>query len=265
MSVLERILADKRAEVAAQQAAVPLAELRARCADAPPTHSFADALRNTPNPIALIAEVKRASPSKGVIRHDFDPVATAEAYYRGGADALSVLTDTPYFQGRLEYLAQVRERVPLPLLRKDFIVDPYQIYQSRVAGADAILLIVASIPDPATLREWRELAESLQLSVLVEVHTEPELERALESGATLIGVNNRDLKTFHTTLETTFRLLPRMPDGVLKVSESGIENAEQVRALWESGVDALLVGESLMRANNPEATIREWMQACRSR
>lgn len=262
MTLLDQILASKRAEVEAQSAEVPLAELKAQLADLPPTRGFADALRHSPNPIALIAEIKRASPSKGIIQPNFDPIATAEAYHRGGADAISVLTDTPYFHGKLEYLKQVRERVPLPLLRKDFIIDPYQIYQSRVAGADAILLIVASTPYPKTLREWRELAESLGMDALVEVHDARELEIALQSGASIIGINNRDLKTFHTTLETTFRLLPDVPSSVLKVSESGIETAEHVRGLWQAGVDALLVGESLMRADNPETTLCEWMQAC---
>lgn len=263
MTLLEQILASKRAEVEAQATEVPLAELKAQLADLPPTRGFADALRHSPNPIALIAEIKRASPSKGIIQPNFDPIATAEAYHRGGADAISVLTDAPYFHGKLEYLMQVRERVPLPLLRKDFIVDPYQIYQSRVVGADAILLIVASTPHPETLREWRELAESLGVDALVEVHDETELDIALQSGASIIGINNRDLKTFHTTLETTFRLLRKVPDGVLKISESGIETAEHVRTLWRAGVNALLVGESLMRAENPPATLREWMRACR--
>lgn len=262
MTILEQILETKRAEVSAQQAQVPLGELKARCADTPPPRDFERALRHSPNPIALIAEVKRASPSKGVIRQDFDPVATALAYTRGGADAISVLTDASYFQGKLEYLQQVRNAVPLPLLRKDFIIDPYQIYQSRVAGADAILLIVASTPDPTLLQEWRALAESLGLTALVEVHDEAELDIALQSGAQVVGINNRNLKTFETTLETTFRLLPRIPSEVVCVSESGIENAEQVRRLCQAGVNALLVGESLMRAATPEATIREWMNAC---
>ncbi|MCS7261777.1 MAG: indole-3-glycerol phosphate synthase TrpC, partial [Anaerolineae bacterium] len=236
MTVLSQILELKRAEVAARRAQLPESELRARLSDMPPTRGFMNALRHTPNPIALIAEVKRASPSKGVIRAEFDPLTIATRYYEAGADALSILTDQPYFGGRLEYLALIRPHVPLPLLRKDFIIDPYQIYESRLMGADAILLIVAAIESDAALREWHELAESLGLDALVEVHTEAELERALQSGATLIGVNNRNLHTFETTLQTTFDLLPRVPPDVLLVSESGIETAEQVRALYQAGV-----------------------------
>ncbi len=263
MTILQRILDDKRNEVSVRKAQKPEAELRAQVGSLPPTRGFHDALRRTSNPIALIAEVKRASPSKGVIQPNFDPLAIAQQYQSGGADALSILTDEPYFGGKLEYLAQVRAIVPLPILRKDFIIDPYQIYESRVAGADAILLIVSGIPNDSTMREWRELAESLGLDALVEVHDEAELEIALESGATLIGVNNRDLRTFHTTVETTFRLLSHFPEGVTRVSESGIETAEQVRALWQAGVNALLVGETLMRAQSPAETIRDWMNACR--
>lgn len=263
MTILQRILADKRQEVEARRARVPERELHTRLHDLPPTRGFAHALRTTPNPIALIAEVKRASPSKGVIQPNFDPIAIAERYQQAGADAISVLTDEPYFGGRLEYIGQIRERVSLPILRKDFIVDAYQLYESRVAGADAILLIVSALQEVALLREWRELAESLGMDALVEVHTEAELETAIQSGATLIGVNNRDLRTFHTTLETTFRLLPLFPEGVLRVSESGIETAEQVRALWQAGVQALLVGETLMRAEDPIPVVREWMDACR--
>jgi indole-3-glycerol phosphate synthase len=264
MTILSQIIETKRAEVAARRAQLPEGELQARLPDLPPTRGFLRALRHTPNPIALIAEVKRASPSKGVIRAEFDPVAIAQRYHEARADALSVLTDEPYFGGRIEYLAQIRSQVPLPLLRKDFIIDPYQIYESRIMGADAILLIVAAVESAVALREWRELAESLGLDVLVEVHTEAELERALQSGAQLIGINNRDLRTFHTTLQTTFELLPRVPDGVLLVSESGIETAEQVRALYRAGVKAILVGETLMRVDDPLPLIRAWMDACQA-
>lgn len=263
MTILSKIIESKRAEVAARRAQLPENELHARLPDLPPTRGFANALRHTPNPIALIAEVKRASPSKGVIRSEFDPLAVAKRYHEAGADALSILTDEPYFGGRLEYLALIRPHVPLPMLRKDFIIDPYQIYESRVMGADAILLIVAAIESDALLREWRELAESLGLDALVEVHTEAELERALRSGAGLIGINNRNLHTFETTLQTTFDLLPRVPPNVLLVSESGIETAEQVRALYQAGVKAILVGETLMRADDPRPLIRAWMDACR--
>lgn len=242
---------------------MPLPDLKARLADATPTRGFHHTLRHTPNPIALIAEIKRASPSKGVIREDFDPLRIAEQYHEAGADALSVLTDTPYFQGKPEHLTDARTRVPLPVLRKDFIIDTYQIYESRVLGADAILLIVAALPDRALLFDLRTLAESLEMDALVEVHDEWELETAVESGATLIGVNNRDLRTFDVSLETTLRLLRYFPNEATCVSESGIETADDVRRLHAAGVHALLVGETLMRAADPVATVRAWMDACR--
>jgi indole-3-glycerol phosphate synthase len=263
MTILSQILASKRVEVEARRAQLPLQELQARLPDLPSTCGFLDALRHTPNPVALIAEVKRASPSKGVIRAEFDPLAIAQRYAEAGADALSILTDEPYFGGRLEYLAQIRPQVPLPILRKDFIVDPYQIYESRVMGADAILLIVAAIESDAALREWRELAESLGLDALVEVHTEAELARALNTGATLIGINNRNLHTFETRLQTTLDLLPQVPPNCVVVSESGIETTEQVRDLCRAGVRAILVGETLMRTEDPRPLIRAWMDACR--
>ncbi|MGQ9902414.1 MAG: indole-3-glycerol phosphate synthase TrpC, partial [Fimbriimonadales bacterium] len=260
---LHRILETKREEIESRRRAIPLAELKARLADATPTRGFHHALRHTSNPIALIAEIKRASPSKGVIREDFDPLRIAEQYHEAGADALSVLTDTPYFQGKPEYLTDARTRVPLPALRKDFILDAYQIYESRVLGADAILLIVAALPERALLHDLRALAESLEMDALVEVHDEWELETAVESGATLIGVNNRDLRTFEVSLETTLRLVRYFPAETTRVSESGIETADDVRRLHAAGVHALLVGETLMRAADPVATVRAWMDACR--
>ncbi|MCX7926197.1 MAG: indole-3-glycerol phosphate synthase TrpC [Fimbriimonadales bacterium] len=263
MTILQRILETKREEVDSRRRAAPLAELKARLHDLPPPRGFHHALRHSANPIALIAEIKRASPSKGMIREDFDPAAIAEQYAAAGADALSVLTDEPYFQGKPEYVLQARERVPLPALRKDFILDAYQVYESRALGADAILLIVAALPDRKQLHDLRALAESLGMDALVEVHDEWELETAVESGATLIGVNNRDLRTFEVSLETTFRLLRYFPDEATCVSESGIETAEQVQRLHAAGVHALLVGETLMRAADPVATVREWMDACR--
>jgi indole-3-glycerol phosphate synthase len=263
VSILHRILETKREEVDARRRKMPLVELKARLADTPPTRGFHRALRQTQNPIALIAEIKRASPSKGVICEDFDPLRIAEQYHEAGADALSVLTDEPYFQGKPEYLTQARERVPLPALRKDFLIDEYQVYESRALGADAILLIVAAIPDPAQLHDLRALAESLGMDALVEVHDEWELETAVESGAMLIGVNNRDLRTFEVSLETTLRLLRYFPEGITRVSESGIETADDVQRLHAAGVDALLVGETLMRAADPVAVVRQWMDACR--
>ncbi|MCS6923139.1 MAG: indole-3-glycerol phosphate synthase TrpC [Fimbriimonadales bacterium] len=263
MTILQRILDTKREEIDARVRIAPLPELKARLADTPPPRGFHHALRHSPNPIALIAEIKRASPSKGVIRAEFDPQAIAERYHEAGADALSVLTDEPYFQGKPEYLKQARERVPLPALRKDFLISEYQVYESRVLEADAILLIVAAIGDRAHLRDLRLLAESLGMDALVEVHDEWELETAVESGATLIGINNRDLRTFEVSLETTFRLLRYFPEEITRVSESGIETADQVQRLHAAGVHALLVGETLMRAEDPVVLVRAWMDACR--
>ena len=206
--------------------------------------------------LALIAEVKKASPSKGVIRPDFDPVAIARAYFEGGASCLSVLTDERYFQGHLSYLAAIREAVPLPLLRKDFLIDPAQIYEARLAGADAILLIVAAIPSPARLAEMRFVAESLGMDALVEVHDERELEIAVESGATLMGVNNRDLRTFQVDLAVFERLAPLFPPGTVTVAESGIFTPADVARVGRAGADAVLVGESLMRETDVAAATR---------
>ncbi|MFN3689335.1 MAG: indole-3-glycerol phosphate synthase TrpC [Fimbriimonadales bacterium] len=262
MTILQRILETKREALEVRKRTSPLAELKARLADLPPTRGFHYALRHSTNPIALIAEIKRASPSKGIIRADFDPAAIAQQYHEAGADALSVLTDEPYFQGKPENLDIARQHAPLPALRKDFIVEEYQVYESRVLGADAILLIVAALPDRAQLHDLRALAELLGMDALVEVHDEWELETAVESGATLIGINNRDLRTFEVSLETTFRLLRYFPDEITRVSESGIETADHVKRLHAAGVHAILVGETLMRSRNPAAVVREWMDAC---
>jgi indole-3-glycerol phosphate synthase len=210
------------------------------------------------NEIAVIAEVKKASPSAGVIAENFNPLSQAREYARGGASALSILTDQDYFQGHLAYLKQVREQVSLPLLRKDFILHELQVYESVVAGADAILLIVASLDD-ATLRHLYETAHACQLDVLVEVHDLPEMDRALELGADLIGINNRNLKTFQVDLATTEALAEEIPNDTVAVSESGIRTAEDVRRLRACGINAVLVGETLMRASNVPDKLRERM------
>ena len=208
--------------------------------------------------MALIAEVKKASPSAGVIAENFNPLSQAREYARGGASALSILTDQDYFQGHLAYLKQVREQVSLPLLRKDFILHELQVYESVIAGADAILLIVASLDD-ATLRHLYETAHACQLDVLVEVHDLPEMDRALELGADLIGINNRNLKTFQVDLATTEALAEEIPNDTVAVSESGIRTAEDVRRLRACGINAVLVGETLMRATNVPDKLRELM------
>lgn len=252
--ILDQILAHKRREIADQKAITSLARLQAQLRDLPPVRNFAGAL-SAATPMALIAEVKRQSPSKGVIRTDFDPAGIACAYSNGGAAALSVLTDQRFFGGNLEYLQQIRQAVNLPLLRKDFIIDPYQVFQSRVAGADAILLIVAAL-DSALLQELLELAKTLEMTALVEVHSAAELQVALEAGAGVIGINNRDLATFHTSLAVTTQLAPLVPPGRLLVSESGINTHSDLLQLAQYGVHAVLVGESLMRQADVCAAVR---------
>lgn len=243
--ILDQIVATKRQEIAAARARMPLAELEAQALEAPPARDFRAMLAG-PGPIHLIAEVKKASPSAGVIRPDFDPIAIARAYQAHGASCLSVLTDVSYFHGHLSYLARIRASVAIPLLRKDFTIDEYQVVEARVAGADAILLI-AEILDASSLRTLRERAEALGMCALVEFHDAANLQTVLDSGATLIGVNNRDLRTFKTDLNHTLRMRREIPDEVLLVSESGIHSCADAERLQAAGVNAILVGESLMR------------------
>jgi indole-3-glycerol phosphate synthase len=242
-TILDRILATKREEVAAL--APERESLRRRALDLPPARAFAAALRD-PAEVRVLAEIKRRSPSAGPIRPDADPAEIAREYRDGGAAALSVLTDRSYFGGSLEVLREVRAAVALPLLRKDFIVDAAQIWEARVAGADAVLLIVRAL-EPAQLAELLGVAAEVGLEVLVEVHDRPELETALGAGARLVGVNNRDLATFRTELELSLRLAPDVPPEATLVAASGIRTADDVRRLGVGGVDAVLVGESLMR------------------
>lgn len=255
--ILNRILAHKREEVVAAKAAVPLNELRGRCRDLEPTRGFESTLRRYADAgTAIIAEVKKGSPSKGIIREDFDPEAIAVCYERAGAACLSVLTDRDFFYGDLAYLQGIRRRVQLPLLRKDFLVDPYQVYEARFAGADAVLLIAAALELPR-LQDMAGLAAELDLDVLLEVHDETELEMALQTPVSLIGVNNRNLQTFVTDLATTERLLPQIPAERLVVAESGIYSREDIRRLLGAGAGAFLIGESLMRETNIEAKLSE--------
>jgi indole-3-glycerol phosphate synthase len=267
-SVLSRILYHKRQEVAHQQAAIPPDALQQRATEAPPTRDFAAALREAGG-IALIAEIKKASPSRGVLLEHFDHHELARTYSEHGAAALSVLTDEHFFQGHLSYLHDIRTRpegAP-PLLRKDFLLDPYQLYEARAAGADAVLLIVAALND-AMLRSLLDLTHTLGMAALVEVHTADELERALAAGARIVGVNNRDLHMFTTTLETTERLAARLPGGSarpLLVSESGIVRAADVARLRDCGVDAVLVGEALVTAPDIGTRVRELASVPRGR
>lgn len=254
-TILDAIVAAKRREVAASRRRMPPEELEAQAAEAPPVRDFRAALAG-PGPIRLIAEVKKASPSAGVLRPDFDPVAIARAYQAHGAHALSVLTDGPYFQGHLSDLARVRASVALPILRKDFLIDPYQVVEARMAGADAVLLI-AEILDDAALRALLEHARRWGMAALIEFHDPANLPRVLASGAELVGVNNRDLHRFATDLETTLRLCDRVPADVVLVSESGIRDRRDVERLEAAGVHAMLVGETLMRAPDVGRAVEE--------
>ena len=247
--ILKRIVAHKIEEVAAAKAAAPAAELKARIGDLEDVpRGFERHLREAAASdwTAIIAEVKKGSPSKGVIRPDFDPLEIAETYQNNGATCLSVLTDEKFFLGHLRFLSLIRETVSLPLLRKDFICDPYQIYEARAAGADAILLIAAML-DLEQLREFHAIARETHLDVLLEVHDEREMETALQTGCTLIGVNNRNLRTFEMDLGTTGRLARMMPAERLLVAESGINSRADIDRLRADGAGAFLIGESLMR------------------
>jgi len=247
--ILDKIVEVKKQEVAAAKAAMSLSELKARVGDVEDLpRGFARALRsaNESGWTALITEVKKGSPSKGIIRADFDPIEIAEIYQKYGASCLSVLTDEQFFYGHLSYLGLIREQVSLPLLRKDFICDPYQIVEARVAGADAILLIAAML-SVEELIDFSGVARELGLDVLLEVHNEAELEAALQTDCELIGINNRDLKTFVTDLGTTARLAKLIPAERLIVAESGIRNRADIESLQQAGAGAFLIGESLMR------------------
>jgi indole-3-glycerol phosphate synthase len=253
--VLDRIVASKRREIAAAKAAVPEAELERRGAAAPSPRDFRAALEQGGG-VQVIAEVKKASPSAGVLRPDFDPVAIAQVYDRHGAACLSVLTDEPFFQGHLSYLRAIRAAVSRPLLRKDFVLERYQLLEARAAGADAVLLI-AEILDGDALPQLLRQAAELGLQALVELYDRANLPRVLASGARLIGVNNRDLRTFVTRLEHTLELAEGLPDGVCLVSESGIRTRADVERLQAVGVRAVLVGETLMRAADVGAKLDE--------
>lgn len=255
-TILDRIVEHKREELASAKSAVSLAEMRARAAATPAVRDFAAALGGTR--IALIAEVKKASPSRGVLRADFEPVGLARQYAEAGASAISVLTDEEHFQGTLEHLRAIREALPdwPPLLRKDFLFDEYQVCEARANGADALLLITAILETPL-MADLIANSESLGMAALVEVHDEAEVERALKAGGKIIGINNRDLRTFNVDLATTERLRPLIPQGQTVVAESGIFTREDMRRLEVIGVQAALIGEALVTSPDPGAKVRE--------
>jgi len=252
--MLDKIIAQKRVEVEQREKSVPLSSLKERISQRETPRDFALALENTHT--RLIAEVKRASPSRGILCPDFHPVELAKKYAEGGAAAISVLTETNYFQGSIDYLTAIRDEVPLPLLRKDFIFDPYQVYESRAYGADALLLI-AAILKQEQLKDLLSLSHQLGLKCLVEAHNQNEVERAIDSQAQIIGINNRDLTTFTIDINTTRQLLPLIPQGRIVVSESGITSRSDVEKLKGWGVNAVLVGEALVTADDIVSKVRE--------
>jgi len=259
-TILKKIIFRKLEEIQEGCERIPLREMKQKAlmCSTSPTKGFADAMQAKldAGESAVIAEIKKASPSKGILRDPFDPVEIAKSYQENGAACLSVLTDKDFFQGSNEYLQQVREAVELPIIRKDFIVDDYQVYEARVIGADCILLIAAAIGD-AQMYELTETALTLGMDVLVEVHNEEELERALRLPLPMIGINNRDLHSFDVSLETTIRMLDMIPDDRIVITESGILGREDVAKMREHAVNSFLVGEAFMRAENPGAKLAE--------
>jgi indole-3-glycerol phosphate synthase len=257
MNVLERIMAAKRAELVARKAELPAAAVEQRAREAPAARPFVQALqaKMTAGKAAVIAEIKRASPSRGVLRENLDPAAIARGYEAGGAACLSVLTDREFFKGALADMEAARSACALPVLRKDFMLDAYQVFEARAHGADAILLIAACL-SLTDMQALERLASGLGMAVLVEVHDAAELESALQLSTPLLGINNRDLRTFETRLETTLGLLPRIPKGRIVVTESGILSTADVARMREEGVNAFLVGEAFMRAPDPGGALR---------
>ncbi|MFN8707227.1 MAG: indole-3-glycerol phosphate synthase TrpC [Planctomyces sp.] len=257
-TILDEIIQHKVTEIAAAKSRLPWDELRSRIPGSHPVRGFLKAIRQA-QPPALIAEVKKASPSVGLIRPDFDPVSIARDYELSGATCLSILTDERFFQGHIDYLRQIRAAVSIPVMRKEFIIDRYQIAEARVAGADCVLLIAECLDDEQ-LQDLHDYAHELGMDTLIELYDAENLPRVLSTGAELIGINNRDLRTFHTTLDHTFRLQPEIPADVTLISESGIRNHEDVLRLRAAGIGGILVGESLMREPDIQNAVRKLMK-----
>jgi indole-3-glycerol phosphate synthase len=256
--ILKKIIQRKQQEVAERQTKASLSEQQQRSKDGAPVRGFVEAIKRhlAQSQPAVIAEIKKASPSKGVMRENFQPAEIARSYEKGGASCLSVLTDIDFFQGSDEYLQQARNACSLPVLRKDFMIDPYQVYEARAIGADCILLIVAALND-SQMQELNDLAQQLGMDVLVEVHDAAELQRALALSTTLIGINNRDLRSFTTSLDTTLNLLATIPDDRIVVTESGIHTPQDVKLMRDNGVNTFLVGEAFMVAEDPGEKLHE--------
>lgn len=259
-NVLTQICANKRAHVESQKAHLPLEEVQARLNDVDPPRGFLTALKAAQNErVPVIAEIKKGSPSQGMIRSDFDPVHLAQIYTHNGATCLSVLTDQPYFMGHDDYLLEVHEAVQTPLLRKDFMIDPYQIYESRILGADCILLIAAALSDEM-LASFYDITKSLGMDALFEVHDEPELNRVMRLNPDLVGVNNRNLKALDVSLQTSFDLGPEIPSSVFRLSESGINNIEDRDRLLNAGYNGFLIGEHFMRQDDVGGEMKKFAQ-----
>jgi len=257
--ILTKIIEQTRKDLIERKRSISQDKLIDQVQGLKPARDFAQALCR-PNTINIIAEAKKASPSKGLIRPDFDPVWIARCYEQSGAGAVSVLTEEHFFQGHLDYLRQIRRFVSLPIIRKDFIVDPYQVYEARAAGADAILLITAAL-ELTQLSFLLNLTHDLGMQALVEVHTEEELHQALKANPKIIGINNRNLMTFSTDINTTIKLRALIPDGIITVSESGINTADDITRLRACGIDAFLIGESLMRETDPGLKLKQFLSA----
>ena len=256
-NILRKILAQKAVEIAAAKEQISAQELQRRLIDAPSPRSLRKALQR--DGLAVIAEIKKASPSAGVIRANFDPLAIATSYVNAGADAISMLTDEQFFQGSLEYVRQARPLTPIPILRKDFIIDGYQLLEARAAGADAVLLIVAALEQSA-LRDLLRQTDELGMDALIETHTQAEMEIAIGVGAKILGINNRSLETFQIDLATTERLAPLAPKGTILVAESGLHTGDDLRRMIAAGVNAVLVGTHFMKSPDPGAALRQFLQ-----